>query len=97
MKLRTMTFLLFVVYILTNGFTCKKENSVCDQFKVEIFYDDATEYINSQTTHGTAPFRYTWSNGLGSAASVKAPGPGTYSLTITDFNNCVGVSSVNVP
>lgn len=45
---------------------------------------------------GTAPYSYTWSNG-DSTAIVSGVKSGSYSITITDANNCVRFDSVFVP
>ena len=44
--------------------------------------------IVSTVTGGTAPYIYLWSNGA-SNASVNNLSSGTFSLTITDANNCI--------
>lgn len=41
----------------------------------------------ANATAGTAPFTYTWSTGA-TTPSIMAP-PGTYTVTMTDANNCV--------
>ncbi len=41
-------------------------------------------------TAGTAPYTYAWSNG-GNSSSINNISAGTYSVTITDANGCVGV------
>jgi len=41
----------------------------------------------ANVTTGTAPFNYDWSTGA-TTPSIMAP-PGTYTVTITDANNCV--------
>ncbi len=44
---------------------------------------------------GTAPFIYAWSNG-GNTATVTNLNVGTYTVTVTDKNNCSGTSSVTI-
>lgn len=44
---------------------------------------------------GSAPFSYFWNTGSG-ASSINGLAPGTYSVTVTDVNGCVGVSSATV-
>lgn len=39
---------------------------------------------------------YLWSNGLGTNASVSVSSAGTYSVTVTDSNNCTNTASVTV-
>ncbi len=44
---------------------------------------------------GTAPYNYNWSTG-GTTASINGLAAGSYSVTITDANNCTNVRSVVV-
>lgn len=44
---------------------------------------------------GTPPYTYHWSNG-GTLAEITGLLSGTYTVTVTDANNCTAVSSVNV-
>ncbi len=51
--------------------------------------------ISSMTTGGTEPYAYMWSNGE-STADLTNVGGGTYTLTVTDANNCVVTTEVVV-
>ncbi len=44
---------------------------------------------------GTAPYRYNWSNGA-TTANVNNLAPGTYTVTVTDQNNCTAMRSVTI-
>ena len=44
---------------------------------------------------GTIPYTYLWSNG-GTTASINNLGTGTYTVTVTDANNCTATSSTTV-
>lgn len=51
--------------------------------------------ISVTVTGGTTPYFYDWSNG-GSGATLNNLGPGAYSLTVTDDNNCTFVENFNL-
>ena len=44
---------------------------------------------------GTAPYSYTWPSGTPTATETGLS-PGTYVVTVTDFNNCTTTSSVTI-
>lgn len=48
---------------------------------------------------GNGPFGYNWSNALGTDSNIRvAPTANTtYSVTVTDANDCIGVAQVTVP
>ncbi len=46
-------------------------------------------------TGGTAPYSYEWSN-AGLTAAITGLAPGTYTVSVTDANNCMAVQTVNV-
>ncbi|MFP4663245.1 MAG: gliding motility-associated C-terminal domain-containing protein [Bacteroidales bacterium] len=51
-------------------------------------YGDSTGQISVETMGGTPPYTYEWSNGSSSANLTDMPA-GTYTLTVTDANNCL--------
>ena len=52
-------------------------------------------FINLTVTGGTAPIRYTWSNGLADQANQPGLGAGTYDVVISDAAGCsIGTSVV---
>jgi gliding motility-associated-like protein len=53
----------------------------------------AVQQINLTATGGSA---YSWSNGLGNQASAVVTVPGTYTVTSTGTNGCVGSSSITI-
>jgi len=50
---------------------------------------------NIVATGGTSPFTYLWSNGSTSSTLVNI-GSGTYTVSVTDANNCQAVKSVTI-
>lgn len=44
---------------------------------------------------GTAPFDYSWSTGAATAA-ITGLAPGTYTVVVTDVNECSGQASVTI-
>lgn len=51
--------------------------------------------LNVVTANGTPPFTYSWSNNS-STANIQNLTPGTYTLTLTDANNCITIDSVTL-
>ncbi len=56
--------------------------------------DDGSISVN--VTGGTSPYSYLWSTG-GTSNSITGLASGTYSLTLTDDNNCIAVADFFVP
>ncbi len=52
--------------------------------------------VVASATGGTAPFTYSWSDGLGNGASKNDLGAGTYTVTVTDVNGCTDTESVTI-
>ncbi|NET31858.1 MAG: hypothetical protein F6K19_07625, partial [Cyanothece sp. SIO1E1] len=51
-------------------------------------FEDQNGSIDPQVSGGTPPYSYTWSNGA-TTPTLSDLGPGTYSLVVTDANDCV--------
>ncbi|WP_173021613.1 SprB repeat-containing protein, partial [Lewinella sp. W8] len=51
--------------------------------------------VRAQTSGGTAPYSYSWSNGA-TTETVTGISPGPIGYTVTDFNGCQAVASVTV-
>lgn len=51
--------------------------------------------VSSNAAGGTAPLTYLWSNSA-TTPSISSLAPGTYSVTVTDANNCTITSSVTL-
>ncbi|MEM7101720.1 MAG: gliding motility-associated C-terminal domain-containing protein [Bacteroidota bacterium] len=54
-----------------------------------------TGSIDITVTGGTPPYDYEWSNGMFSEDLTDLP-PGTYSVTVTDLNNCTVEAEVTI-
>ncbi|MDP4806564.1 MAG: SprB repeat-containing protein, partial [Crocinitomicaceae bacterium] len=52
-------------------------------------------FINLTVNGGAAPYSYVWSNG-GSTQDIGGLSQGTYSVTITDVNNCVATANTTL-
>lgn len=55
-------------------------------------FGNSTGSINLNVTGGTSPYSYNWSNGS-TSQNISNLAAGTYSVTITDANNCTAVLS----
>lgn len=58
-------------------------------------FGDSTGAINIVTSGGTSPYTYNWSTGQ-TSQNIAQLTAGNYSVTITDVNNCVYTTSINV-
>lgn len=50
----------------------------------------------NNATGGTAPYTYSWDNGLGVGQLHNNVAAGTYTVTVTDANNCTATATVTV-
>lgn len=56
---------------------------------------DADGTATATASGGTAPYTFAWSNGS-TSASISGLAAGTYSVTVTDANNCTGTGSATI-
>jgi gliding motility-associated-like protein len=68
---------------------------VIDTFKNESCAGIVDGFINSSATGGTAAYRYAWSTGA-TTQNVSNLVAATYTITITDANNCVAVDTITI-
>ncbi|MBK9460265.1 MAG: gliding motility-associated C-terminal domain-containing protein [Sphingobacteriales bacterium] len=52
--------------------------------------------IDMQVTGGTSPFVYTWTDAVSNTNTATNLAAGTYTLTVTDANNCTATQTANV-
>lgn len=86
--------LFVLIFMVSSAQSCEDKKN-CHSFKAEISYDGAEE-LTVQLTNGTAPFKYNWSGGLGSGSAALIPGPGSYTVTVTDLNDCKAIAIFTV-
>ena len=56
-------------------------------------FGDSNGGITSNVSGGTAPYTYLWSNNA-TSSSISGLNSGTYSVTVTDANNCTKIVSI---
>ncbi len=68
----------------------------CTLSKTDILCNgNPTGSINSNTSGGTAPYTYLWSNGA-TTANISNLSAGTYTLTVTDSHNCTKTATATI-
>ena len=60
-----------------------------------VCYGSSTGSITSATAGGSTPYKYLWSNGQITANATNLSA-GSYTLTVTDANNCTATASVSI-
>lgn len=85
---------LCLIFVVSSSQSCEDKNG-CHSFKAEISYD-GIEQLTVQLTNGTAPFAYSWDQGLGSGSIAIVSGKGTYAVTVTDFNQCKAIARFTI-
>ena len=58
-------------------------------------FGGSTGFINLSVNGGSSPFSYVWSNG-GNTQDIGGLAIGTYTVTVTDINNCTTTNSVTI-
>lgn len=90
---------------ITDGNNCEFTDMLTLQEPVEMTLDvtgedpgcfgEATGFANANANGGTGQLSYQWNNG-GMTATINAIPLGTYSVTVTDENNCTIESSIQL-
>lgn len=91
---------------LTDAAGCTLEDSFAVQEKTEATIDfeivpptcaaEDDGMIHPTITGATAPYTYQWSNGSQASALIDVPA-GTFSLTVSDANQCQTIDTVSLP
>ncbi|MBK9399816.1 MAG: gliding motility-associated C-terminal domain-containing protein [Bacteroidetes bacterium] len=58
-------------------------------------FGNASGSVNITTIGGTSPYTYQWNNGA-SSQNISGLSAGTYTVTVTDAQNCITNASVNI-
>ncbi len=75
-----ISLLYFLLFI-----SCKSNDDLCKFYSVEIVQESPNSL--RAIGHGSPPYIYEWSNGV-HLSVVTVSQPGTYTVTVTDFNIC---------
>jgi len=68
----------------------------CSLVKTDVLCNgDSTGSIQATIAGGTRPYRYSWSSGQSTRNINRIPA-GSYTLTVTDANDCVSICSITV-
>lgn len=59
-------------------------------------YGETNGSVSANAAGGTAPYSYTWNTGPSNTSSLTNLGAGTYTVLVTDSNNCKTATSVVV-
>lgn len=73
----------------------KQVNAINPSIKNNPCFSDAKGEIKVTPAYGTAPYTLEWSNGS-TTATISNLAAGNYTLTVTDVNNCTGVTNYKV-
>jgi gliding motility-associated-like protein len=55
-----------------------------------------TNVVTATASGGTGPYVYNWTPNIGTTSTGNAVNAGTYSVTVTDQNNCSGTSNITL-
>ena len=80
--------------VLVNVFPAPTVNAGAD----DQICDGESTTLSATATGGTAPYSFTWSNGLGNGATqtVSTSSTTTYTVTVTDANGCMDTDDVTI-
>lgn len=83
------------IQIYTTEIIAPLELEVASNFTNNDCFDTANGAIQTQVNGGTSPYSYLWDNGA-TTASINNLAEGTFSVTITDANNCTITSQTDI-
>ena len=59
-------------------------------------YDFDNGLINTQTSGGTQPYSYLWTNNVSISGTANNLPPGNYTITVSDKNNCQATTNTSI-
>lgn len=80
---------------IAENFTILSTSLEVDVTTTPAFCGNDNGTATASATGGTPPYTYAWSNGA-ATATINNLAPGTYTVTVTDANNCIGTRSATI-
>ena len=82
---------------LTDKYGCESSASTTVTQSVAVSMDDTTKFCEggAATLESNVQGTYAWSN-ASTSSSIQVSSPGTFSVTVTDLNNCVSSATTEV-
>ncbi|MBX2825779.1 MAG: hypothetical protein KTR33_13685, partial [Gammaproteobacteria bacterium] len=72
------------------------ELPVVNLTKVDASCGQANGSITASVSGGSSPYTYVWSGGVSTSDQATDLAPGSYSVTVTDANNCTSSASISI-
>ncbi len=85
-------FTLLLAFCMLQGASLKAQITIT---KTDATCGKKDGSASASVNHGTPPYTFKWSNGA-NGPSATGLGPGTYTVSVTDANNCKGDKSVTI-
>lgn len=81
---------------VTNIATITQPVALTTSVSVTYATDSSSAKVKATVAGGTAPYGYGWSNGSNATSSINVTQSGTYTVNVTDANNCASSGSATV-